>query len=117
MTNTTKTKPARTTGTTPKKARQSRTAEQTEAKPTPKSVIVATYKAAWTKRQPDQLDLELTEALLSTGGLQEVADENGVAFKWAHLNVGMQRMNLGNVLRGKLRRGEAVKVSGISIAA
>lgn len=104
MTNATKTK----------KADQPKAAK---TKPAPKSVIVATYKAAWTKRQPDQLDLELTEALLSTGGLQEVADENGVAFKWAHLNVGMQRMNLGNVLRGKLRRGEAVKVSGISIAA
>ena len=40
-----------------------------------------------------------------------VAKANGVDFgRWSHLNNGQQRMNLGNVLRGKLRRGETVTV-------
>lgn len=41
----------------------------------------------------------------------QVATQNGVDFgRWSHLNPGQQRMNLGNVLRGKLRRGEQVRV-------
>lgn len=50
----------------------------------------------------DHIDLDI---------LAEVATANGVDLsKWAHLNVGMQRMNLSNVLRGKLKRGEKVAV-------
>ncbi len=42
-----------------------------------------------------------------------VAQANGLQAKlerWADLNPGMQRMNLGNVLRGMLKRGERVTV-------
>jgi len=42
-----------------------------------------------------------------------VASANGIDFsRWSHLNNGQQRMNLGNVLRGKLRRGEQVDILG-----
>jgi hypothetical protein len=38
--------------------------------------------------------------------LREVAVANGVDLdRWAHLNLGMQRMNLGNRLRGMAKRG------------
>lgn len=43
--------------------------------------------------------------------LIQIADQNGVDYtKWAHLNIGQRRMNLGNVLRGKLNRGQEVRV-------
>lgn len=46
-----------------------------------------------------------------TALLQHVADQNGVSLAaWSHLNLGMQRMNLGNVLRGKLNKGQRVEV-------
>lgn len=44
---------------------------------------------------------------LSTSQLAEVAKDAGVGEKfagWKHLNPGMQRMNLGNMLRGLLRQ-------------
>lgn len=44
---------------------------------------------------------------------QKVAIENGVDIgRWAHLNAGQQRMNLSNVLRAKMRKGEDVTVNG-----
>ena len=59
-------------------------------------------------------------APLSAGGveaLQAVARENGTEVEtrfagYAHLNPGQQRMNLGNLLRGKYQRGEKIKVQG-----
>ena len=43
--------------------------------------------------------------------LVEVADANKVDVeRWGHLNIGMRRMNVGNVLRGKVKRGEKVVV-------
>lgn len=91
--------------------------ERSDATPRPtKSVISRAYKTNWKNRAKDQLSLELEQAMLaSENGLKEVAKENGVAFKWDKLNVGMQRMNLGNVLRNKLARGETVTVMGVSI--
>lgn len=39
--------------------------------------------------------------------MRQVAEANEVDLdRWAHLNIGMVRMNLGNVLRGKVKRGE-----------
>jgi len=44
---------------------------------------------------------------------RQVADDNMVAIdKWGHLNNGQRRMLLGNVLRGKIRRGGTVKING-----
>jgi hypothetical protein len=37
--------------------------------------------------------------------------------KWAKLNPGMQRMNLGNVLRGQIKKGDAVAIATIKEAA
>lgn len=45
--------------------------------------------------------------------LASLAKENGIDLsRWSHLNVGQQRMNLGNVLRARIRNGEKVTVSG-----
>jgi len=43
---------------------------------------------------------------LTSDGLQAVAAELGITWKWGHLNPGMQRMNLGNVIRGLVRSGK-----------
>ncbi|CAH0169637.1 hypothetical protein [Roseomonas sp. CECT 9278] len=41
--------------------------------------------------------------------LEDLAARNAIdAGRWAHLKTGQFRMNLGNVLRGKVRRGEEV---------
>lgn len=44
--------------------------------------------------------------------LRSVASTNGIDLdaRWGHLNVGQRRMNLSNVLRGMVRRGEKVTV-------
>ena len=43
--------------------------------------------------------------------LKAVAKANGIDWlRWAHLNIGQFRMNLGNVLRGKVRKGEPVVI-------
>lgn len=81
-----------------------------------KSVISHQQKAAWNASAEDALDAALRTASDGENDWAvQVAHENRVAFKWAHLNPGMQRMNLGNVLRGKLRRGEKVQVEGVAV--
>jgi hypothetical protein len=49
----------------------------------------------------------------------EVANENGIdaKAKWGHLNNGMVRMNLSNVLRARLAKGEKVTVNGKRVRA
>lgn len=43
--------------------------------------------------------------------LKSVGKANGVdTARWDHLNVGQQRMNLGNVLRAMVKRGEHVEI-------
>jgi len=49
--------------------------------------------------------------------LQDVADANGIDLaKWAHVNIGMQRMNLGNALRGMHNKGKTVVIGEHEIA-
>ena len=49
--------------------------------------------------------------VLNTGAYQQVADDNGVdTSRWNHLNNGMRRMNLGNVLRGMVNKGTDIKI-------
>jgi len=84
------------------------------------SVIPHARKVQWQNATPDALDAALADVLLSADHtLQSVCHENQLAdrwnTKWARLNPGMQRMNLGNVLRGKLRREERVVVAGAVI--
>lgn len=76
-----------------------------------KSVISTERKVLLALKPCDTLFLALEQAQLGDG-LQAVARENRVPFRWAHLNQGMQRMNLGNVLRGMLARNEPVSVEG-----
>jgi hypothetical protein len=48
---------------------------------------------------------------LDEAKFQKVSTDNHVGYKkWDHLNNGQRRMLLGNVLRGKLRRGATVLV-------
>lgn len=43
--------------------------------------------------------------------LEEVMAQNGIdTDRWSNLNVGQRRMNLGNVLRAKVKRGEFVEI-------
>lgn len=51
--------------------------------------------------------------------MAKVARDNGHAEtykRWAHLNPGQRRMNLGNVLRGLQRRGEDIVIDGQTFA-
>lgn len=51
--------------------------------------------------------------VLDLGKLEQVATSNGIDFgKFSHLNPGQQRMNVGNVLRGKAYAGEVVTIGG-----
>lgn len=43
---------------------------------------------------------------LDSVALEQEAARLGIEWRWAHLNPGMQRMNLGNRLRSAIRRGE-----------
>jgi hypothetical protein len=53
---------------------------------------------------------------ISIEQLPDVAVKNGLDFsKWAHLNKGMQRMNLGNKLRGMHNQGKAVTIGNEEI--
>lgn len=68
----------------------------------------------------DKLDIEMRNAWLGAetpeAAFLALCDENGVdSGRWMHLNHGMRRMNLGNVLRGMLGRGEKVSIRGKSI--
>tara|TARA_Y100000401_G_C8312069_1_gene220328 strand:+ start:901 stop:1224 length:324 start_codon:yes stop_codon:yes gene_type:complete len=48
--------------------------------------------------------------------LQQVADDNNIDLvRWGHLNMGHLRMNLGNVLRGKVRSGVDVHIGPVTI--
>ena len=48
---------------------------------------------------------------IDTGKLDKLCSANGIEYgKYQHLNVGMQRMTIGNILRGMNRKGEVVKI-------
>lgn len=69
----------------------------------------------------DELAAALTEAVgtpVSKEAVVEIAKQNGIdANRWAHLNPGQQRMNLGNVLRAKARRGKQVVIGNVTFSA
>jgi hypothetical protein len=81
-------------------------------------VVPAHYKAKYGKAQncgdsvsaemvrPNGMSMEEHLRFLA-----DVADANGVDFaRWDHCNYGQKVMNLGNVLRGKIKRGDYVIV-------
>lgn len=68
----------------------------------------------------DALDTAMRNAWLGADSPEAaflaLCDENGVdSGRWMHLNHGMRRMNLGNVLRGMLGRGEKVTIRNKAI--
>tara|TARA_R110000824_G_scaffold244541_7_gene433329 strand:- start:31 stop:609 length:579 start_codon:yes stop_codon:yes gene_type:complete len=90
------------------------------------SVIPAKKKAAYGKKahNGDEVALMLKD-YFSNGSKEEaprlfqaLANENGIdGGRWEHLNFGMQRMNLGNVIRGLVAKDEQeVTINGTVIA-
>ena len=107
-----------------KKTQKTTEAAPAEETPTPEtvqqaaptrrgSVVPSLYRQRYGKDQT--CGDGLAEALAGTDleQLAEVATENGLDLtRWAGRNPGMIRMNLGNVLRGRVRRGEGATVLG-----
>lgn len=99
------------------------------------SVVKPKYKAIYRPKNDstgDKLADRMLEAVHDDEGkvdlekLRAVGRENGVDVlaRWGHLkdrhgnmNIGMVRMNLGNVLRQKIRQGEKVTIDGRTIRA
>ena len=90
---------------------------------TPRSVVPGRYKVAYAAHDNtcgDEIGIVLKEFTFKQDGegrdsidlalLRQVADDNGLYWKWAHLNNGMQRMNLSNKLRGMHRHGKDVRI-------
>tara|TARA_R110000751_G_scaffold267921_1_gene367668 strand:- start:75 stop:785 length:711 start_codon:yes stop_codon:yes gene_type:complete len=76
------------------------------------TVIDAAAKAAYGKEanNGDIFASALKGAVTDLDTLTEIAAENGIdAARWSQLNFGMQRMNLGNVLRGMQTKHELGK--------
>lgn len=54
---------------------------------------------------------------VTTEDLQKIADKNGIEKKMSsYPNPGMARMNLGNMLRAKVRGGTKVDINGTVVA-
>lgn len=87
------------------------------------SVVPSSFKAKYAENGGNNGD-ELASVLASTttgangldlDALHAVMAQNGIEpTRWAHLNNGQQRMNVSNVLRGKVRRGERVTIGTTS---
>lgn len=84
-----------------------------------KSIVPDSYKKEYGKlgHCNDELAVLLKEfTTAADGGLDvsamgKVARANSIDLgRWSHLNSGQQRMNLGNVLRARLKRNEHVEV-------
>lgn len=84
-------------------------------------VIKGDYKQRYgaAQRCGDEISEALNGATRSaTGGVDlaaliEVQEANSIAHeRWSHLNAGQQVMNTSNVLRGRVRRNEFVRIGG-----
>lgn len=85
-----------------------------------KSVVPGKYKARYAAAGHagtcgDELASWLTSATMTPtgvnlGALRFIGSLNGIDVekRWGHLNPGMQRMNLGNVLRNKAKLGGTI---------
>ena len=95
------------------KTEQQDTQEETKAK---RSVAPERYRKRYgtAGNNGDELAAMLKEAtaLVSEIGRQNDID---VEARWGKRNTGMQRMNLGNMLRARLRKGTAVKIGELTI--
>lgn len=89
-----------------------------ETPPKRGNVIGEKYRGRYGKDQSngDQIATAMKAYVTTKDGcdpvlLREVADANGVDLdRWKHLNIGMQRMNLGNVLRAAFNKGQKVVI-------
>lgn len=87
-----------------------------------KSVVKKHYKEQYKAKgsgqgNGDRLDAAMRDALeADENALSKIAKENSVQHIYSALNKGLQRMNLTNILRGRVKRGEGVKVLGKTIA-
>lgn len=99
-------------------------AEGEEEEPEPGTIVKPKYKRAYAEFD-DTCGDAFADALSTAGrksedgsldldACRQIAADNGLADRWvewsAALNPGQRRMCLGNVLRGKVRRGEAVTI-------
>jgi len=86
---------------------------------TPKSVVPKSYKQQYGKTQNcgDEVAQSLSghphSAIVTVGTINGIDVEK----RWGHLNPGMQRMNLGNVLRAMVKLGGKVKLPKPFVAA
>lgn len=96
-------------------------ADKDAAKHAPrKSAVPSAYKRKYAKNAlkgtcDDEFALRFADAApkgspTQVDELRAIAKANGIDFdaRWGHVNKGMQRMNLSNVLRQRAKRGEAV---------
>ena len=104
-------------------------AEETESTDTESKgadIVGKKYREAYGKagHNGDPIAVALKEFTCDDKGkvvpanMDEVAEANGLTEKltnWAHLNVGMQRMNLGNALRKLHRAGTDVVIGNTVI--
>ncbi len=83
------------------------------------SIVPNVYKKRYGKAGNcgDEMAAVLTDATTDDKGktvvskLVDVMDANGIdTSRWENLNIGQRRMNLGNVLRARITRGEFVNV-------
>lgn len=106
---------------TNKKPRSKKDKAAKSALPSNKSVVKKVYKDIYRTKgsgqgNGDALDIALRDALEGDSGcLSKLSKENGVPFVWQVLNPGLQRMNVSNVLRAKINRGEKVTVLGKNV--
>ena len=93
--------------------------EATDEQKVTKSVVPSKYKPKYGKA--GSVNDEIANALrdlvhmkdgIDLAALTKEAKANGIdlAERWPGKNIGMLRMNLGNVLRGKVKRGEYVVI-------
>jgi hypothetical protein len=78
---------------------------------TTKSVIDPTIKKSYGKSQScgDDVSKKMANAMTKGDSLEQIAQRHEIDLdRWSHLNRGMQRMNLGNCIRGQINRGEIV---------
>lgn len=101
------------------KAKAKKSAKGSAPKPENRSIVPAKYKARYGKAGTvgDELADALTAYCHGEDGISpmkivEIGKQNGIDVldRWGQRNLGQQRMNLGNVLRGRLKRGEYVRV-------
>lgn len=108
-------------GKKPKKAKTKKDKAAKAGLVSNKSVVKKSYKDFYKTKgsgqgNGDNLDIAMRDALeADDNALSKIARENNVQFNWGALNKGLQRMNLTNVLRGRIDRNEPVKVMGKTI--